>query len=186
MIPMSFGDTLTLALATATLAGNLGFLGLLIFFVVRRSIFGAAMGFIGKRAICLMLLVSALAVAGSLLYSEVMGFAACILCWIQRFLMYPIPFLGAAGIFRRSLPVLEASFTLSLLGAGVGAYQWTKDMLLLYGNNIASLGCPEVAGLPSCDKIYINEFGYITIPMLSLNAFLWLLLISYAGLRARK
>jgi hypothetical protein len=45
--------------------------------------------------------------------------------------------------------------------------------------------CPAVSALPSCDRIYVLEFGYITIPMIALNAFVLLVIVLYAALRQK-
>src|SRR3989344_2761311 len=156
---MELGSLFTEILALATLGGNLLTLGLLLFFLIRRSIFDGVMGWLGKRAVAIGFLVSAGATIGSLVYSEVIGFPACVLCWVQRIFMYPQMFL----------------FGLAL---------WRKDMLLLYSHT--NVPCPAVAGLPSCDKIYVLEFGYVTIAMIALNAFVLLALVTWAGLRHLK
>src|SRR5579864_77997 len=45
--------------------------------------------FLGERAIFLSFLVAFAATGGSLFYSEVAGFAPCVLCWWQRIFLYP-------------------------------------------------------------------------------------------------
>src|SRR3989344_133143 len=176
---MEPGTLFTKILALATLGGNLVLLGLFLFFIVRRSIFDRIIGWLGERAVAIGFLISAGATIGSLIYSEVVGYPACILCWIQRLFMYPQMFLFGLAIWRKERMVVPYMFLLSLLGAAVALYQWGKDMLLVYSNTTAP--CPAVAGLPSCDKIYVLEMGYITIPMIALNAFLLLLVVMWAG-----
>jgi len=180
---MDLPTLFTTIMTTGTLLGNLVLLGLLLFFLIRRSIFDSIMRWVGARALLLGLLVSFAATVGSLIYSEVVGFPACILCWIQRIFMYPLlPIFGLA-LWRKEAAILPYTFFLSLLGFLVSLYQWAKDMLALYGS--VNLACPEVAGLPSCDKIFVLEYGYVTIPFISLTAFVFLLLISWAGMRER-
>jgi disulfide bond formation protein DsbB len=178
---MEIGPLFTKILALLTLGGNLALLGLLIFFVIRRSIFDATMEWLGARAIVIGLCISTAATLGSLIYSEVVGYPACILCWIQRIFMYPQMFLFGLALWRKERTILPYMFFLSLIGTAVALYQWIKDMVLLYSHTI--IPCPAVTGLPSCDKIYVSEMGYITIPMIALNAFLLLLVITWAGIR---
>lgn len=181
---MEIGFIFTKLLAFATLCGNLLALGLFLFFVVRRSVFDRIMEWLGERALLLGFLISTGATLGSLIYSEVVGFPACILCWIQRIFMYPQMFLFGLALWRKERMIIPYAFFLSLLGAMVALYQWIKDMLLLYSH--VSVPCPAVTGLPSCDKIYVLEMGYITIPMIALNAFILLLIVMWAGVRRAK
>jgi disulfide bond formation protein DsbB len=182
---MELGILFTKILTLATLGGNLALLGLLIFFVIRRSIFDRIMEWVGERAVAIGAFVSLSALVGSLIYSEVVGYPACILCWIQRIFMYPQAFLFGLALWRKERTILPYAFFLSLLGMAVALYQWIKDMLLVYAPSNA-LPCPAVTGLPSCDKIYILELGYITIPMIALTAFLILMVVLWAGMRYPK
>jgi disulfide bond formation protein DsbB len=181
---MDIGYLLTKFLAFTTLAGNLAVLGLLLFFVVRRSIFDAAIAWLGARAVWVGCLISTSATFGSLIYSEVVGYPACVLCWIQRIFMYPQLFLFGLALYRKERSIIPYAFFLSLIGMAVALYQWIKDMLLLYSHT--TIPCPAVSGLPSCDKIYVLEMGYITIPMIALNAFVLLMIVMWAGMRHNK
>lgn len=180
---MEFATLFTNTLAFTTLAGNLGLLGLLLLFLLRRSIVDRLLLALGAHALWLSFVISLGAVVGSIIYSEVVGFPACILCWMQRIFMYPVPFLYGLALVRRERVIFPYTLFLALIGGAIGCYHWVKDMLLLYGS--VNMACPEVAGLPSCDKIYVLEFGYITIAMISLNAFLWLAFLAWAGIRAQ-
>lgn len=181
---MDIGFYFTKALAFATLVGNLLTLGLLIFFVVRRSIFDRLMEWLGERAMGIGLFLSSASTIGSLIYSEVVGFPACILCWIQRIFMYPQMFVFGLAVWRKEHTIAPYMLTLSLIGAAVALYQWIKDMVLVYSHT--TLPCIEVTGLPSCDKIYVLELGYVTIPMIALNAFILLSVVMWAGIRHKK
>ena len=180
---MEIGTVLTKTLALATLGGNLAVLGLLIFFLVRRSIFNRLMVLLGERALFFGLFLSTVSTLGSLLYSEVVGYPACILCWIQRIFMYPQMFLFGLAFWRKDYSVVPYALLLSIIGGGVALYQWIKDMLLLYSHT--TIPCPAVSGLPSCDKIYVLEFGYITIAMMALNVFILLMIVMWASMRSQ-
>ena len=180
---MEIGLLFTKLLAFATLVGNLLTLGLLIFFLIRRSIFDRVMNWLGERAIIIGLFLSSASTIGSIIYSEVVGFPACILCWIQRIFMYPQMFLFGLALWRRERSIAPYMLLFSTLGILVALYQWVKDMFLVYGG--VNVPCPAVTGLPSCDKIYVLEMGYITIPMISLNAFILLAIVMWAGLRRK-
>lgn len=105
------------------------------------------------------------AMAGSLYFSEVLGFIPCSLCWYQRILMYPLVAILAMGILLRDQRMRYYVLPLSLTGFLVALYH----NLLTWG--IISEGIvPCTAGV-SCTVEWINWFGFITIPLLSLIAF---------------
>lgn len=111
-------------------------------------------------------LVTAIATAGSLFFSEVAGFFPCELCWFQRIFMYPlaiVTFLAALaddrGIARYLLP-------LPVLGAGFSVYH----MLVENGVVEQAQGC-LLSAPGGCATKWIDEFGYVTIPTLAFTGF---------------
>nr|WP_283248197.1 disulfide oxidoreductase [Bacillus sp. FJAT-50079] len=106
-----------------------------------------------------------IAMAGSLFFSERMGFIPCTLCWYQRILMYPLViFLGIAfyrndkGIYKYVLPV-------SAMGMMVSAYHYALQKIPSFNEFSAC-----TSGVP-CSGQYINWFGFVTIPFLALIGF---------------
>lgn len=178
---MEFSIFFTKTLAIFTLLGNVLFVLLMITHVAHKPLFKRIMRWVGKYVLFLGFFLSAAATIGSLVYSEVVGYPACILCWIQRIFMYPLPFLFGLALYRKDRAIIPYALLLALLGGVVALYQWTKDMLALYRS--VHIPCPAVSALPSCDRIYVLEFGYITIPMIALNAFILICLILYAAVR---
>jgi disulfide bond formation protein DsbB len=114
----------------------------------------------------LTLLVALVATAGSLFFSEVANFVPCELCWYQRFCMYPlapIMLVVAAMNARRAARWLLA---VPVVGAGLSTYH------LLIENGLAPQTTDCVLSAPGgCALKWINEFGYVTIPVLALTAF---------------
>jgi disulfide bond formation protein DsbB len=104
------------------------------------------------------------ALLGSLYFSEIRGFIPCELCWYQRILMYPIPVLLLIGIFNDDWFLPKYILPLSITGLGVSTYHY-----LLQNQVFGATACS--AGV-SCATRYINVFGFITIPLLALVAFL--------------
>ena len=177
----NIGTEFTRILAIATVLGNIMTLMLFAAWVFARPLFGRIMDWVGTHALPAGLFVAAASTIGSLFYSEVVGFPACILCWIQRVFMYPQMFLFGLAWWRKEQLITPYLFMLSLLGGMVALYQWVKDMMLWYGHT--TLPCPAVVGLPPCDRLYVQEFGYVTIPMIALNAFILLLIVTWASIR---
>ena len=176
-------EVLTKILAILTLLGNAFTVLLLLARIAYVPLYKQVMGLLGKYALVFAFLVAFGATFGSYGYAAVTGYPACILCWMQRIFMYPLPFILLMAYWRKDYQVLPYVAMLALVGGSISLYNWIKDMLALYTHY--SLACPVVVGLPSCDHIYVDEYGYITIAMLALNAFLLIIIITYAGLRHR-
>lgn len=107
-----------------------------------------------------------LAMLGSLYFSEIRHLVPCVLCWYQRILMYPLVILIAIGLFRgdeKQLPSYVLPF--SVAGIGFALFHWLLQMGVL-PDKIA----PCQAGI-SCTTRYIEYYGFVTIPFLSLVAF---------------
>ena len=110
--------------------------------------------------------VASLATLGSLFFSEVMGFAPCTLCWYQRICMYPLAIILAIGLFPVEKKVIRFSLPFVVLGLFFSFYH-----NLLHWGVIPESAAPCKMGIP-CSTLYINWFGFITIPLLSFVAFI--------------
>lgn len=118
-----------------------------------------------------------IATLGSLYFSEIVGFKPCTLCWYQRIFMYPLVIIFLVGLLRRERAAVAYALPLAIAG-------W----LLAFYHNVISWYTPRpgtlVCGLGiSCTERYINWFGFITIPLLSLTAFT---VITFCLLRLRR
>jgi disulfide bond formation protein DsbB len=136
----------------------------------------------GRTAMGLYLawLVSLVATLGSLWFSEVRGFVPCTLCWYQRILMYPLAiqlgiaaWRGDAGIARYALPV-------TTLGGLIAGYHVLVQKIPDFGFASACR-----SGVP-CNVAYIEWFGWVTIPVLSLSAFVLITILLGAVVAARR
>lgn len=106
------------------------------------------------------------ATAGSLFLSEVMELPPCVLCWYQRIAMYPLVAVIAAGIILRDGKMKFYALPLALAGLLVSLYH-----NLLYYRVIPDSIAPCQTGI-SCTARQIEWFGFVTIPLMSLTAFL--------------
>lgn len=119
--------------------------------------------FVGKYAVLLAFFAATGTTLGSLYLSEVLGYVPCTLCVYQRFFMFPlVPILGIAYWMNYSFRKLVIFLTIA--GGSVALYHYYGQMY-----NISALPCSTTA--VSCAQRYFVEFGYITIPMMSLTAF---------------
>ncbi len=108
-----------------------------------------------------------LATGGSLYFSEVMKYVPCALCWYQRIFMYPLVFILLVGLFIHDRRLKLYVLPISLTGLAIAIYH----NLLQYGA-LSEVAAPCTAGGgASCTALWINWFGFVTIPLLSLIAF---------------
>ncbi len=126
--------------------------------------------FVGRHALVLGLMVALGAVMGSLFYSEVVGYEACILCWWQRLFLYPNLVLFSVALWKSDRGVFSYSAPLALCASIVALYH-----SYVYWGGESLLPCTALGG--ACSKIYVMEFGYITIPSMSLTVALYFLLL---------
>jgi len=136
-----------------------------------------AVAAVAPSALTLAFLVAAVCMGGSLYFSEVADFPPCKLCWYQRYAMYPlVPILGVAAWkhFTRIRPF-------AMVLAAVGPLISTYHILVERGIVKESASCdPE----NPCSLIWVEQFGYLTIPTMALSGFLLiltLLAVSRAG-----
>ena len=110
-------------------------------------------------------LVTSVSVLGSLFFSYVMEFPPCVLCWYQRIFLFPLVIILAVGLFPYDKKVVKFSLPLAIAGWLTAAYH-----NLLYAGIIPESIQPCTQGV-SCTEEYIDLFGFMSIPMLSLLSF---------------
>ncbi|MBI2607889.1 MAG: disulfide bond formation protein B [Candidatus Doudnabacteria bacterium] len=104
----------------------------------------------------------------SLYFSLVKDFFPCDLCWYQRVLLYPLVIVLTVGILTwdKKLHLYVLPFT--VIGIIIAGYHYLLQMNVFAQNII-----PCQIGIP-CETIYFKLFGFITIPFLSLIAFVFI------------
>ncbi len=105
------------------------------------------------------------ATLGSLFFSEIMELPPCSLCWYQRIFMFPLPIILLIGLFPFDAKVVRYALPFVLGGCAVAAYH-----TLLHLGIIPESAAPCGQGVP-CSDAYLDLFGFVSIPMLSLLAF---------------
>lgn len=108
---------------------------------------------------------SLFAMLGSLFFSEVMRFPPCVLCWYQRICLYPLVVILFVGMQKRNKDIHWYVLPLSIVGEIIAIYH-----NLLYYKIIPEALAPCIQGV-SCTTKFIEFFGFVTIPFLSLVAF---------------
>ncbi|MCB9137147.1 MAG: disulfide bond formation protein B [Caldilineaceae bacterium] len=118
------------------------------------------------------------AMFGSLYFSEVAGYVPCVYCWYQRILMYPLVAILTVGLLRRDKGLAAYVLPFSLLGIGVSTYHYLLQKTQLFDSSaVCQVGVP-------CTSIWINWFGFVTIPFLALTAFLIITGLTLIALQA--
>ena len=109
--------------------------------------------------------ISLIATIGSLVFSEILKFPPCVLCWYQRILLYPLVLIIAVGILRKDQNLPYYVLPLSITGMTIAAYH-----NLLYYSIIPESIAPCTLDI-SCITRFIEWFGFVSIPLLSLLSF---------------
>ena len=131
---------------------------------------------IGPGALWLAAIVAAVATAGSLYFSELARFEPCALCWYQRIAMYPLAVVLGIAAARGDIGIRRYVGPVAVIGALVSIYHIGVERLPGLPTGSCSLDAP-------CDLIWVERFGFVTIPVMALAGFLAILalLFAYAG-----
>ncbi len=123
-------------------------------------------------------IVSLVATLGSLYFSEIAGYIPCTLCWFQRIFMYPLVFLLGMASYRNDRSIIPYIYPLTAVGGSISLYH----VLLQNIPGLAKIS-PCTVGVP-CHLDYIHWFGFITIPVLALTAFILISLFLWSASKA--
>jgi disulfide bond formation protein DsbB len=179
-------DAVSIALAALAVVAQAGLAALIVLGLASlrspsaRAWLGELRETIGGAELWMAWGVAALATSGSLFFSEYSDFVPCRLCWFQRIGMYPLAALLLIAAIRRDVRggVLYA-LPFPILGGLVSIYH----VYIEHHPEAESASCRVSA---PCSTKWIEEIGYVTIPVLALTAFatiLALLLLARARTR---
>ena len=118
-------------------------------------------------------IIASVSTLGSLFFSEIMEFPPCALCWYQRVFMFPLVIIFLVGLFPIDKSIVKYALPLALAGWGFAFYHY-----LLYSGFIPESIQPCSQGV-SCSETYLDLFGFLTIPMLSLVSFSIIIVLLY-------
>lgn len=133
-----------------------------------------------ENSMLVMWTVSLIATLGSLYFSEVRGYEPCKLCWVQRIFMYPIAIMMTVAYIQKNPRIVITTLVFSIIGGVVSAYHYAIQKLSFLQDS--AISCGPV----SCTGVYINWFGFITIPFLALTAFIILTAVGFYMLKVLK
>ena len=140
-----------------------------LFFRPKKNVF---LDFIDNHFLTIGFILSLTASLFSLVYSEIINFLPCYLCWFQRIFLFPIPFILGVAIWYKDRKIVKYVLPLLAIGFFISVYQ----NFIYYFRNTGSLPC-DASGV-SCYQRLVSEFGgYISIPMLALTIFFSLIAV---------
>ena len=119
-----------------------------------------AVHILGTKAIWLAWIVALVATIGSLVYSEVIHFPPCRLCWFQRIAMYPMAIVLLVGAIRREFQVKYYALPLALIGLGISVYHYMLQRFPTLENGACDPSNP-------CSAVFVDIFGFISIPFMA-------------------
>jgi disulfide bond formation protein DsbB len=140
------------------------------FFVSKNRASDRFLRFVSRNAYIVAFLVTLSGMVLSLVYSDIIGYVPCTLCWYSRVLLYPEVLLLGLALWKGDRIITDYIIALSGLGIILSVYQKYVEAT---GNSI--LPCAATAA--SCSKVYILEFGYITIPVMALSSFAFIFVL---------
>ena len=162
-------DQVSLFLALLALLAETATVVLVAALVVRaaRPATGWAAGLLGAVrpvALGVAAVVAIVSMLGSLYYSEVANFPPCRLCWFQRIGMYPLAVILPLAAWRRDWAVRWYALPLAVGGGLVSVYH----VLIERYPSLESGSCDPTN---PCSIIWVERFGYLTIPTMALSGF---------------
>jgi len=175
-------ETAQLFFALLTFVAAAGTIGLVVLRIASTAGSESATQFgsaISDAGVWLAFIVAATATLGSLYFSEVAEFIPCRLCWFQRIGMYPLAVVLLVGATRRDASVRWYAGPLAGIGALIAGYhtliEWRPEL---------DTGTCELSG-PSCTTVWFREFGFVSLALMSLVAFLTILALLFVRFPAR-
>lgn len=159
-------------LAVFTIAANVLLLGLAMIWIGSYLSKNALLALnaltsrVGRSMIWLTFSISLFSMSGSLYFSEVAGYATCLLCWYQRIAMYPLTVFQGVALFEKRKTVWNQVLALSLIGLCFA--------LIHYAFQIGALpvtDCEAIGYARACSDHFSLRFGYITLSFMSATAF---------------
>ena len=109
-------------------------------------------------------LVAAVAMAGSLYFSETANFAPCKLCWYQRIAMYPLALLLLIAAVRRDQGIRRYAVPLAVVGAAISTYHYLIEWRPSLGAGTCEISAP-------CTVPWFREFGFVSLSFMALCGF---------------
>ena len=123
-----------------------------------------AVASIAPYALWMAWIVALLATVGSLIYSEVLHFVPCRLCWFQRIAMYPMSIILLVGAIRKDVAAKFYALPFAVGGLAISIWHYLTQTF----PNLEGGSCDP---LNPCSAKYVDVFGFVSIPFMAGTAF---------------
>ena len=170
---------MTFFITTLTLLSNIVFVGFILLFFFDKKVKALSFKYVEKYIVHILFVISLGAVVFSLVYSNVVGFPPCELCWIQRIFIYPQAILALVALTKKDKGIVTYLLPLSIIGGLIALFH----SLTNWGIGSSFLSCTATGG--ACARVYVMEYGYITIPFMALSSFVYLIVVSLIYYKAK-
>lgn len=125
--------------------------------------------YFAKNKVLTIGLISLAGAIGSLVYSIGIGYPPCDWCWYQRVFIYATAIIAlTSAITKKSLDLVYI-WVLTIIGFAISLYH-----NLTYYTNFSPLPCDAAV---SCTAKYVNEYGFMSIPLMALMLFISVIFI---------
>lgn len=167
---MNVVSTVALFYALLAIVANAAVIGLLALVVAGRRSSTASgrldqvRAALGPSSLVGAFVVAALAMAGSLYFSEIAHFEPCRLCWYQRIAMYPLVIILGVAAVRGDVGVRRYAVPLAAIGAVISTYHYALEWFPSLDAGVCSATTP-------CSVVWFRELGFVSLPYLALSAF---------------
>jgi disulfide bond formation protein DsbB len=167
-------------IAFFTLLSNLIFVVVILAMLIHAGTRVKLHAFIHKYILELLFWAVSSAVVGSLIYSQIIGFPPCDLCWWERIFMYPQAIILFVAMRRKDKGIIDYLVPLSVIGAILSLYQ----SFVQWGFGGSLFACTATGS--ACAKVYVLQYSYITIPFMSFTVFAYIIALKYIYYRHNK
>ncbi len=129
--------------------------------------------FFGRYGLLVAWIQAIVAMGGSLYYSEIALYPPCVLCWWQRIAIYPFALILGIAYARRDANIAYYVLPVAIIG-------WCISLFhnLLYYKFISDSLAPCKNGV-SCTTVYVEYYGFITIPLMAFTALTVIIICVY-------
>jgi disulfide bond formation protein DsbB len=171
---LEYIGTINKLLAVGTIALQVAAVLILINIIFKRSTSNTVLLFFKRYGVFFAFAVALGSLVLSLFYSEIIGYAACELCIVQRYFIYPQVLLLGIALWRPKKMLINLSALLAFVGMFVSMYH-----TYIENGGSSDLACSTYqVGAVTCSARYVFEFGYVTVPVMALTAQIFILLIA--------
>lgn len=154
----------------------------LVILIKKPVAFSKAIGHMARYASMYGIVLALLAFIGPLTYSEIIEYAPCKLCWFQRIAMFPQLVILAVALWNSDKNYWRYILILSSIGLCFSLFHYGLQMGLPITTECATVGQSG-----SCASLYVNTFGFVTMPFMAASVFIAQIILSlYARMGSKE